>query len=262
MPVNRITLVLVAMTLVHCTSSSKTDSHAGDDDGGDIDTAVSACPFPTGFVAQSDNPLELGSGNPYPIVSDPFVIADDNGFRMWFTSSDWDNSAPFYNGGPVSLGTSYTTSSDGLSWDQALLTPKIASRQMAQILTPGSWYSEGVETVTLASNAPGELFLYFTGDMAGGRYAIGLARSSDDGATWTQATLQAPVMSRCLTRFRLPWSWSGGPAVLQSRATDETGAVQPTRASVLAARGPNFYYHYDAIVAWRLAADGSFALAV
>ena len=86
--------------------------------------------------------------------------------------------------------------------------------------------------------------------------------SVDDGATWTDAALQAPVMSRCLTRFRLPWSWSGGPAVLQSRATDETGAVQPTRAMVLSERGPNFYYHYDAITSWRLAPDGTFALAL
>lgn len=85
--------------------------------------------------------------------------------------------------------------------------------------------------------------------------------SADGGASWTDAALQGPVLSRCLTRFRLPWNWSGGPAVLQSRATDETGAVQPTRASILAERGPNFYYHYDAILPWRLAPDGSFSLA-
>ncbi len=86
--------------------------------------------------------------------------------------------------------------------------------------------------------------------------------SVDDGASWVDAALQGPVLPRCLTRFRAPWSWGGGPAVLQSRATDETGAVQPTRAAVLAERGPNFYYHYDAITSWRLADDGSFALAV
>ena len=85
--------------------------------------------------------------------------------------------------------------------------------------------------------------------------------SADDGASWTDAALQGPVLSRCLTRFRLPWNWSGGPAVLQSRATDETGAVQPTRAAVLAERGPNFYYHYDAILPWHLRSDGSFSLA-
>ena len=85
--------------------------------------------------------------------------------------------------------------------------------------------------------------------------------SADGGASWSDAALQGPVLPRCLTRFRLPWNWSGGPAVLQSRATDETGAVQPTRAAVLAERGPNFYYHYDAILPWRLQSDGSFSLA-
>ena len=85
--------------------------------------------------------------------------------------------------------------------------------------------------------------------------------SADDGASWADAALQGPVLPRCLTRFRAPWSWNGGPAVLQSRATDETGAVQPTRAAVMAERGPNFYYHYNAITPWRLAADGSFSFA-
>lgn len=85
--------------------------------------------------------------------------------------------------------------------------------------------------------------------------------SVDEGATWADAALQDPVMPRCLTRFRLPWSWNGGPAVLQSRATDETGAVQPTRTSLLSKRGPEFYYHYNAINSWRLAPNGTFTLA-
>ena len=43
--------------------------------------------------------------------------------------------------------------------------------------------------------------------------------------------LQEPVLPKALTRFRMPWRWNGGPVTLQSRATDETGMVQPTRAS-------------------------------
>ncbi len=70
------------------------------------------------------------------------------------------------------------------------------------------------------------------------------------------------MLPKCLTRFRLPWTWDGGPAALQSRATDETGAVQPTRASLLAERGPNFMYHYNAINTWRIAPGGETALAV
>jgi sulfane dehydrogenase subunit SoxC len=86
--------------------------------------------------------------------------------------------------------------------------------------------------------------------------------SADGGRSWQVAALQDPVLPKCLTRFRLPWSWDGSPALLQSRATDETGAVQPTRDALLAQRGPNFAYHYNAIQSWRVAQDGGVALAL
>jgi sulfane dehydrogenase subunit SoxC len=80
--------------------------------------------------------------------------------------------------------------------------------------------------------------------------------SVDDGKSWHVAELQEPVLTRALTRFRLPWRWDGQPAVIQSRATDETGYVQPTLAELLAVRGENYYYHNNAIWPWRIAADG------
>ncbi len=49
---------------------------------------------------------------------------------------------------------------------------------------------------------------------------------------------------------------------LQSRATDETGAVQPTRAALLAERGPNFIYHYNAITTWRLKDNAEVSIVV
>ena len=61
--------------------------------------------------------------------------------------------------------------------------------------------------------------------------------SADGGKSWAPAALQEPVLSKALTRFRMPWRWNGGPAVLQSRATDETGYVQPTREKMIAERG-------------------------
>ncbi len=54
--------------------------------------------------------------------------------------------------------------------------------------------------------------------------------SADGGASWGQAALQDPVLPKAFTRFRMPWRWDGGPAVLQSRAWDEAGNAQPTRA--------------------------------
>jgi len=80
--------------------------------------------------------------------------------------------------------------------------------------------------------------------------------SVDDGTSWQIAELQDPVMTRALTRFRLPWRWDGEPVVIQSRAIDETGYVQPTLAELLAVRGDNYYYHNNAIWPWRIAADG------
>jgi sulfane dehydrogenase subunit SoxC len=70
------------------------------------------------------------------------------------------------------------------------------------------------------------------------------------------AELQAPVLPASLTRFRAPWSWGGDPAVLLSRAVDETGSVQPTRAALIAERGAAGYYHYNAIVSWQVTAEG------
>jgi len=76
--------------------------------------------------------------------------------------------------------------------------------------------------------------------------------SADAGKSWAPAALQEPVLPKALTRFRAAWQWDGGPAVLQSRATDETGMVQPTRAQFVAERGLRGQYHYNAVASWRI----------
>jgi sulfane dehydrogenase subunit SoxC len=81
--------------------------------------------------------------------------------------------------------------------------------------------------------------------------------SLDGGANWQRAELQAPVQSKALTRFTLPWRWDGKPALLQSRAVDETGYVQPTMANLRKVRGVNSVYHNNAIQTWQVKADGS-----
>ena len=80
--------------------------------------------------------------------------------------------------------------------------------------------------------------------------------SADGGKTWAPAALQQPVLSMALTRFRIPWRWNGGPAVLQSRATDETGYVQPTRAELIAKRGSKTIYHFNGITSWGVGESG------
>ncbi len=83
--------------------------------------------------------------------------------------------------------------------------------------------------------------------------------SADGGRSWAVAALQTPVLARCFTRFRIPWRWDGRPAVLMSRASDEHGHVQPTRAALIAERGRSGYFHYNGIVSWAVDEDGSVA---
>ena len=80
--------------------------------------------------------------------------------------------------------------------------------------------------------------------------------TTDGGRTWVEAPLVAPVLRRAVTRFRLPWTWDGRATVLKSRATDDTGAVQPSRDQVLAEHGSNVVFHYNGILAWSVAASG------
>ncbi len=80
--------------------------------------------------------------------------------------------------------------------------------------------------------------------------------SADGGASWAQAALQEPVLPMAVTRFRLPWRWDGGPAILQSRATDDSGYVQPSRTRLIADRGARGAYHFNGITSWAVAQSG------
>jgi sulfane dehydrogenase subunit SoxC len=81
--------------------------------------------------------------------------------------------------------------------------------------------------------------------------------SADGGKTWALAALTGPVLPKALTRFRLPWHWDGRPSTLMSRATDETGSTQPTRANWVAEYAPGQGYHNNGIQSWGIDADGT-----
>jgi sulfane dehydrogenase subunit SoxC len=81
--------------------------------------------------------------------------------------------------------------------------------------------------------------------------------STDAGQTWSDARLEEPVLPIAHTRFRLPWTWGGEAVILQSRAHDETGYVQPSRAELVGARGTGSIYHYNGIQSWNVATDGT-----
>jgi sulfane dehydrogenase subunit SoxC len=80
--------------------------------------------------------------------------------------------------------------------------------------------------------------------------------SVDGGRNWRQARIEGPAMSKCLTRFNLDWVWDGKPAIIQSRATDETGHVQATYKQLRAVRGTRSIYHNNAIQSWLVQENG------
>jgi sulfane dehydrogenase subunit SoxC len=80
--------------------------------------------------------------------------------------------------------------------------------------------------------------------------------SADGGKSWAPTALQEPVLPKALTRFHMHWRWDGGSAVLQSRATDGSGYVQPTRAALIAERGTKTFYHFNGITSWAIGERG------
>ena len=80
--------------------------------------------------------------------------------------------------------------------------------------------------------------------------------SVDGGKNWRQARLESPVLTKALTRFNLDWVWDGKPALIQSRALDETGFVQPTYKQLRAVRGTRSIYHNNAIQSWLVQENG------
>ena len=117
----------------------------------------------------------------------------------------------------------------------------------------------------LKLNGPGLYEVSGIAYSADGRIARVMV-TADGGRSWAQAPLQEPILPKAFTRFRAPWRWDGGPAVLQSRAWDEAGNVQPTRAQIVARRGqtrtpvtnPAAFpsQHYNGPTSWSVDAGG------
>ena len=80
--------------------------------------------------------------------------------------------------------------------------------------------------------------------------------SFDGGINWQTARIEGPVQNKALTRFNINWVWDGKPAILQSRAIDETGYVQPTYGQLRKVRGTKSIYHNNAIQSWKVVESG------
>ena len=81
--------------------------------------------------------------------------------------------------------------------------------------------------------------------------------STDAGHTWIAADILSPLLPKAQVRFEHQWRWDGHETLLMSRAVDDQGYVQPTKAQLEAVRGPGTEYHYNPIRAWRVARDGT-----
>ena len=80
--------------------------------------------------------------------------------------------------------------------------------------------------------------------------------STDTGRNWSVAELQEPVLAKSHTRFRHLWNWQGEPAVIMSRAVDQTGYVQPTHEALREKRGLGAPYHLNTVAGWEIMPNG------
>ncbi|MEN3794373.1 sulfite dehydrogenase [Fulvimarina sp. MAC3] len=80
--------------------------------------------------------------------------------------------------------------------------------------------------------------------------------SLDGGRNWVEARIDGPSFDKAVHRFYYDFDWDGSELLLQSRAVDSDGFVQPTKNELRAARGENSIYHNNGIQTWYLKSDG------
>src|SRR6266550_2821169 len=80
--------------------------------------------------------------------------------------------------------------------------------------------------------------------------------SRDGGRNWREAKIDGLVLDKACVRFYAETEWSRGEMLLQSRAIDDTGYVQPTKNELRKIRGVNSIYHNNGIQTWLVKADG------
>lgn len=133
------------------------------------------------------------------------------------------------------------------------ILPSGLSRQFTTVMEVKSLITSPSHGMTLAGPGVQEI----TGLAWSGHGRIAKVEvSTDGGKTWADAELCEAPRPMALTRFRTSWKWDGEDHILQSRATDEHGHVQPTRQALVAARGDKGFYHYNAIVSWEVNSFG------
>lgn len=78
----------------------------------------------------------------------------------------------------------------------------------------------------------------------------------DGGKNWHEARVDGPSLDKSLHRFYYEFDWNGEPLLLQSRAIDSTGYIQPTKDELRKVRGVNSIYHNNGIQTWHVKKSG------
>jgi sulfane dehydrogenase subunit SoxC len=78
----------------------------------------------------------------------------------------------------------------------------------------------------------------------------------DGGVTWHEARMSGPSLPKSMHRFYYDFVWDGKPMLLQSRAHDSTGYIQPTKDELRAERGEKSIYHNNGIQTWAVNENG------
>lgn len=76
--------------------------------------------------------------------------------------------------------------------------------------------------------------------------------SLDGGMNWYRARMDGPSFDKSIHRFYFEFDWDGRPLLLQSRAHDSTGYVQPTKKALREIRGVESIYHQNGIQTWHV----------
>ena len=78
----------------------------------------------------------------------------------------------------------------------------------------------------------------------------------DGGKNWNMARMSGPSFDKSMHRFYYEFDWNGSDLLVQSRAHDSTGYVQPTKDELRSIRGKNSIYHNNGIQTWHINAKG------
>ena len=182
------------------------------------------------------------------------AVRPENGYPMRLILPGWEGNTNIKWLRRLKIGDKPFMTREETSKYSDLITLTGKARQFSFVM-------EAKSVITFPSGdirLPAKGFYEITGIAWSGRAPIERVEiSTDGGRNWALAALQEPRLSKAHVRFRFPWIWDGSETIIESRATDQTGYIQPTKAFLTRTEGMGHTYHYNGIQSWKIAADGS-----